>query len=333
MSTQNFRWGILAPGRIAHKFADGVRAVPGAEVYAVGSRSLERARAFADIYGASKVYASYEELANDADVDAVYIATPHRFHYENTLTCLNAGVPVLCEKPFTVNAAQARELFDLAKAKNLFLMEGLWSRFFPLYRQVRQWVETGEIGEVRLMTSTFGANVPRNIEDRLLAHELAGGSLLDQGVYPIAISQWVFGKDPVSFTAASQLGETRVDELTSVSLVYDDGAVSQFTTTLQVQGANDIYIYGTKGHIHVHPPLWASTRATLVKPGPAGETSELTVSLPFRASGFEYEIEDAMGCIRQGLLESTGMTHAATLANMELMDKIRAQVGFKYDFE
>jgi dihydrodiol dehydrogenase / D-xylose 1-dehydrogenase (NADP) len=328
MSAENFRWGILGPGRIAYRFADGVRAVQGAEVYAVGSRSQERAASFAEFYGAPKAYGSYEALVDDPDVDAVYIATPHRYHYENTLLCLNAGKPVLCEKPFTVNAAQAKELFDLAHEENLFLMEGLWSRYFPLYQKVRQWVQDGEIGEIRVMTSTFGSNVPRLLDDRMLNHELAGGALLDMGVYPIAISQWIFGKNPVSFTATSLLGETAVDELTSVSLVYDDGAVSQFTCNMQAQSVNDAYVYGTKGYIHVHPPLWASTRASLVK-----EDQELTVSRPFRATGFEYEIEDAMRCMRLGLLESPVMTHADTLANMELMDKIRGQVGLKYSFE
>ena len=328
MSAENFRWGILGPGRIAYNFADAIGVIPGAQVYAVGSRSLERAKSFAQKYGAPKAYNLYEALVNDPDVDAVYIATPHRFHFENAMLCLNAGKPVLCEKPLTVNAAQARTLIETARVRNLFLMEGLWSRYFPLYQQVRQWVEAGEIGTIKLVTSTFGSNVPRILEDRMLNHELAGGALLDMGVYNVAISQWVYRKNPASFTAYSYLGETHVDELTSVSLVYDDGAVSQFTCNMLVQSANDMFIYGTKGHIHVHPPLWASTRATLVTQG-----QELTISRPFRSSGFEYEIEDAMRCIRAGLLESPSMSHADTLANMTLMDQIRARVGLKYSFE
>jgi len=337
MSAEYFHWGILGPGRIAYSFADGVRVVLGADVYAIGSRSQERAKSFAEYYSAPKAYDSYEALVNDPDVDAVYIATPHRFHFENAMLCLNAGKPVLCEKPLTVNAAQARTLFEAARAKNLFLMEGMWSRYFPLYQQVRQWVDAGEIGTIRLITSTFGSRVPRNLEDRLLNHDLAGGALLDIGVYNVALSQWILGgKNPVSFTAYSNLGETNVDELTSVSLAYDDGSVSQFTCTLQAPCGNDIFIYGTQGHIHVHPPIWASTRATLVKLGPAtqeGAVQELTVTLPFRSSGFEYEIEDAMHCIRLGQLESPSMTHADTLANLDLMDQIRARVGLKYSFE
>lgn len=249
MSAENFRWGILGPGRIAYKFADAFEVIPGAQVYAVGSRSLERAKSFAQNYGAPKAFDSYDALVNDPDVDAVYIATPHRFHFENAMLCLNAGKPVLCEKPLTVNAAQARTLFETARARKLFLMEGLWSRYFPLYRQVRQWLEAGEIGPVQLVTSTFGFTVPHNHEDRLLDHELAGGTLLDMGVYNIALSQWIFeGKNPVSFTAFSSLGETNVDELTSVSLVYADGAVSQFTCNILVPSAAVGLHPGHPGH-------------------------------------------------------------------------------------
>lgn len=328
METNLFRWGVIGPGRIAHKWARGLSTVEGATLHAVASRNVDRSKAFAQEFHAARAYDSYEALVSDPEIDAVYVATPHRFHYENAMLCLDADKPVLCEKPLTVNAGQARELVEKARAKGLFLMEGLWTRYFPIYHQVRQWLDKGEIGQVRLLTSTFGVRVPRDLEDRLLNPDLAGGALLDMGVYNIAISQWVYGQDPQSFAAQSYLGETNVDELTTVNLHYEDGAASQFTCSLRVTCTNDLWIYGTEGHIRIHPMFWDTTRATRVTEG-----QELTVIEPFRGTGFEYEIEEAVRCIRQGKLESSTMPHAHTLANMELMDGIRAEIGLKYSFE
>jgi predicted dehydrogenase len=302
--------------------------VEGAVLHAVASRNADRSKAFAQEFHAARAYDSYEALVSDPEIDAVYVATPHRFHCENAMLCLDADKPVLCEKPLTVNAAQAKDLVEKARTKGLFLMEGLWTRYFPIYHQVRQWLDRGEIGQVRLLTSTFGYETPRDLQDRLLNPDLAGGALLDIGVYNIAISQWVYGKNPQSFTAQSYLGETGVDELTTVNLHYDDGAASQFTCSFRVQTTNDFWIYGTEGHIRIHQMFWDTTRATLVASG-----RELTVTRPFRGTGFEYEIEEAVRCIRQGKLESPAMPHAHTLANMELMDGIRAQIGLRYSFE
>lgn len=166
MSARPFRWGILGPGRIAHRFAQDLQVVEGATLQAVASRSAARARDFADLYGATAAYDSDEALAADPAVDAVYIATPHRFHFDQTRLCLEAGKPVLCEKPFTVNAAQARALIPLAQAKGLFMMEALWSRFLPVYRQVRAWLDEGEIGEIKLVVSTFCFQPERDPSDR-----------------------------------------------------------------------------------------------------------------------------------------------------------------------
>ena len=328
ISTNPFRWGVIGPGKIAHKFAEGLQAVDDAVLYAVGSRNQERSTEFADKYGASQAYGSYEALVSDPQVDGIYIATPHRFHHENALLCLDAGKSVLCEKPLTVNATQTKELIETARAKGLFLMEALWSRFLPIYGRVREWLDAGAVGKVQLLTSTFCFQPPRDPEHRTLNHELAGGALLDIGVYNVAISQWVYGKDPQSFTVQGYLGETNVDELLSVSMRYGAIATSQFTCGFVVQAVNDFYIYGTEGHIRVHPDFWGATQATLVTP-----ERELTATEPFRANGFEYQTEEAMRCIRDGELESPTMTHAHTLANMELMDGIRAEIGLKYSFE
>ena len=328
MANKRFSWGLLGPGRIAQQFADGLKGIDDAALYAVASSNPERARAFAEKNGGEKTYTSYEALVNDPRVDAVYIATPHRFHYENAMLCLQAGKPVLCEKPLTVNAAETRKLIETARANKVFLLEALWTRFLPIYAEIRQWLDEKAIGDLHYLTSNFGFNIPKGKEDRWLNPELAGGTLLDMGVYPISTSQWVMGQAPVSFGAKAIIGETGVDELTSVVLQYPGGAISQFSSNFLSDNVNDFYIYGSKGSIRIHANYWAATMATLSVNG-----QQLTLSRALRAGGFEYQTEEAMRCIRAGLLESPGMTHADTLANLELMDAIRAQVGLKYPFE
>lgn len=328
MTGRKFNWGIIGPGRIAHQFADGLKVIDDAALYAVASTQLDRAQAFAAQHGGEKTYDNYEALVSDSQVDAIYIATPHRFHLDNALLCLKAGKSVLCEKPLTVNAAETKQLIDAARANNVFLMEALWTRYLPIYQPVREWLDARSIGDLRLLVSTFGFNVPKAEDDRWLSPELAGGTLLDMGVYPIAVSQWIMRQNPRVFSVQSVVGKTGVDELTAGILKYDNGVISQFHSSFINDGVNDFYIYGSTGYIRIHANYWGSTQATL-----SVNSQTTTVSRPFRGGGFEYQTEEAMRCIRAGLLESPGMTHADTLANMELMDQMRAQIGVKYPFE
>jgi predicted dehydrogenase len=235
---------------------------------------------------------------------------------------------VLCEKPLTVNAAETRQLIETARANKVFLMEALWTRYLPIYQPIRAWLDAKAIGDLRLLVSTFGFNIPKGPEDRWLNPELAGGTLLDMGVYPIAVSQWIMKQNPKSFSAQAYLGHTGVDELTAAVLKYENGVISQFNSNFITDGVNDFYIYGSIGHIRIHANFWAATEATLVTNG-----EPITVSKPFRGGGFEYQTEEAMRCIRAGWLESPAMSHADTLANMELMDSIRAAIGLRYPFE
>ena len=207
-------------------------------------------------------------------------------------------------------------------------MEALWTRYLPIYEPIRQWLEDKSIGDIKYMCSTFGFMAPTAEDDRWYSPELAGGTLLDMGIYPISISQWVAGQNPDAFSVQAILGTTGVDVLTAVTLKYPNGLISQFNSTFLVTETNDFFIYGTKGHIRIHPAYWATSDATLVT-----DSQELTVSRPFTGGGFEFQTMEAMKCIRAGLLESPKMTHAESLANMELMDKIRAEIGLKYPFE
>ncbi|HET7144272.1 MAG TPA: Gfo/Idh/MocA family oxidoreductase [Anaerolineales bacterium] len=328
MPDKKFNWGILGPGRIAHNFAGGLKVIDDASLYAVASSKIERANEFADQYGGAKTYDSYEALVNDPEVDGVYIATPHRFHFENVMLCLNSGKPVLCEKPLTVNAGETKKLIETSKKNKVFLMEALWTRYLPIYPVIRKWLDEKAVGDISLMVGTFGFNAPKEKDDRWQNPELAGGTLLDMGIYPISVSQWVMRSPPKSFVAMAHLGETGVDELTTVLLKYENGVISQFHSSFLSNHVNDFLIYGSKGYIRIHPAFWGSSKASLFV-----DDQELTLSRPLRAGGFEYQTEEAMRCIRAGLLESPGMTQADTLANMELMDSIRAEIGLKYPFE
>lgn len=322
------RWGVLGPGRIAHRFAGGLSAVDDSRLYAVASRSSERAEAFRARWDGEVAYGGYEALAADPSVDAVYIATPHRFHFENAMMCLEAGKHVLCEKPLAVNQDQAVQLVEAARARDLFLMEALWTRFLPIYRLAKTWLDEDRIGEVRQVVSSFSILADRNPDGRLLNLELAGGALLDLGVYNIALSQWAFGMNPIGVTARGFIGETGVDEIVSATLDYGGGRMAQFMCGLRAQMENDLRIYGTDGEITVKSLFLAGTTATLITRG-----EESTVTKPLKVNGFEYQIEAASTCIQEGLVESTIMPHADTIANAGLMDEIRAQIGLRYPFE
>jgi predicted dehydrogenase len=318
----------MAPGRIARQFARGLQVIDGACLYAVASSSRQRAEQFTtEVGNVERIYTSYRELVSDPAVDAVYIANPHRYHHDSVALCLEAGKPVLCEKPLTVTARESQELINLAQQKQVFLMEALWSRFLPAWVQVRQWVEEGRVGEVRVMSSTFGVQIPREVDDRLLNRESAGGVLLDMGVYNVAMSQFIMQCDPEIILADGVIGETGVDERSSGLLNYG-GPVSVFTCNFQVNTTNDFNIYGSKGHIRVAPNFWEATAATLTLD--TGEVEEF--SQPFRATGFEYEAEEAMRYIQAGQLQSDVMPWQHTLGNMRTMDEMLTQIGMHYPF-
>lgn len=326
--SEKFNWGIIGPGRIAKKFAAAVKGIPNARVYALASRSCKHPDELLKIYGGEKYYQTYENLAADPKIDAIYISTPHRFHFDTAKMCLEAGKAVLCEKPLTVTTKKTEELIRLSQSKHIFLMEALWTRFLPIYEQVRLWLDTDEIGEIRMAESTFGYIAPRDLHDRLLNPELAGGALLDIGVYNTAISQWVFQENPHTITSVGQIGETGVDELDSVIFSYENGAISQFICTFQVQPLNQFTIVGTKGTIIIGPNFWEATQASLIK-----NSKTRTSKKRMDVNGFEYQIIAAMQAIKDGKLDCQQMTQTDTLANMQTMDTIRQQIGLHYPFE
>jgi predicted dehydrogenase len=335
-----FAWALIGPGRIARRFADAVAAMPGTELRAVFGRDLTRAADFAATCASADgahpaVAQGFDELLAHCAIDGVYIATPHAQHGEWVRRCLDAGKPVLCEKPLVPNRSQGQALVDLARDKQLFLMEALWTRFLPVYSVVAEWLRDQAIGELRRMQSSFCFPVPFDPAGRLYNPALAGGSLLDLGVYNLAVTRWVLQAalgdcpEPLSIHAQAALATTGVDQRTSATLRFPGGLESQFVCGFDGTADNALTIVGERGAIRLPTCFWQATAAVLQRPG---EPDQL-VERPFRINGFEYEIEEAQRCIRAGLIESPRMTHDDTLATLSWMDTIRRQVGVRYPFE
>ena len=322
------RWAILGPGRISRKFAAGLREAAGAELAAVGSRVRERAAAFAAEFGAPRVHGSYAELAADPDVDAVYIGTPHAFHHDHTLLCLEAGKHVLCEKPLALNAVQAGRMIDAARARGLVLMEALWTRFLPSIVRARELVAGGAIGDVRTITADFGFRATFDPRSRLFAPELGGGALLDLGIYPLNLA-WMFGGEPLAMESLATLGETGVDEEEAIILRHAEGRQSILSASLRVDTPREARLLGTGGSLTIAHPWWAGSRLVLQSRGGEDEI----INMPARGGGYTHEAEAFMDAVRAGAAEVAGMPLDESLAILRAMDALRARWGVRYPGE
>ena len=324
----NVRWGILGTGSIANQFAKGLRDTPDAEIRAVGSRTEDAAEEFAGSFGIARHYGSYAELATDPEVDVVYVATPHPFHEANVMLCLGAGKHVLCEKPMTVNAVQAERLVTLAGERDLFLMEGMWTRFFPLMERVRSLISSATIGEPRLLDVDFGFRAPFDPMQRLFNPDLGGGALLDVGVYCISLSSMIFGP-PERVTGLAHLGKTGVDEQSAAVLEHGDGRMSTISIATRTATPQEAIISGTEGRIRIHPEWWRPDTLTLSRPGRENET----IQAPYTGNGFPHEAAEVMRCIRSGAHQSDVMPLRETLGIARTMDELRRQWGLVYPGE
>ena len=313
---------------IADALAEAINNEPDAVCLAVGSRSQASADRFGDKWGIPRRYPTYEALAADPDVDVIYIATPHNLHYENMKLCLNAGKHVLCEKSLTVNAAEAEECMALAKEKGLFLMEAMWMKFMPSIQQMQAWIADGRIGTIRLLQANFAFNIPFDPNGRLYDPNLAGGALLDMGIYPSTLAHLVLGK-PERILSAAHLGQTGVDELNTAIWEYADGAQAVLMSTQRLERPCDAFIIGSKGYIKLHEYFWFSQKLTLKQSGQEAEVMQV----PYEGNGYGYEVREVHDCLRAGKLESAVVTHADTLEIMTLLDEIRAQWGLVYPNE
>ncbi len=322
------RWGILGTGNIATSFAKGVMTMPDAELAAVGSRSQATADAYGDQFNINRRYASYEGLVNDPEVDVVYIATPHAMHLENMLLCFEAGKPVLCEKPFTINAAQARQAIMRARELGLFAMEATWMRFTPLMVELRRQLIAGVIGELRMVNADFGIRVEFDPTFRLFDPILGGGGMLDVGVYPLSLAQMVLGT-PTQVTGLAELGQTGIDEQSACILSYSGGQLAVLHNAIRTETPQEATIMGTEGWIRIHAPWWMPQALTIHKPG----ENEQQVEIPFAADGYTYEAAEVHRALHAGMLESELMPLDETVAILETMDTLRGQWGMHYPME
>ncbi|MBK1715879.1 hypothetical protein CKO43_24330 [Rubrivivax gelatinosus] len=326
------RWGLVGPGKIAQRFADALSAVPGSRLAAVQGGRPSHAEAFAAHWPAA-VHHELAALLADPGVDAIYIATPHQAHAAIALAALDAGKPVLCEKPLAATAAQAQAVVGRTAERGVFLMEALWSRFLPSWQQLRAWLEAGEIGSVHTIQGTFCFRLPYDAGSRLYAPALAGGVLLDIGVYAFSLAQWVMSAQGErafgGFDVSGVLAPSGVDLHVAAQLHWPGGAVAQFVIGFDASADNACRIHGQRGTITLHPNFWESTRVTLQRRG----EPERTLELPLRHNGFEYQIEAAAACIAAGQHENAAIPHAHTLAVAELSDAMRRRLGVRYPFE
>jgi predicted dehydrogenase len=327
------RWGIIGPGAIAHRLARAVHGLKReAELLAVASATggTERANAFGDQHEIPRRYDSYESLVNDGDIDVVYVSTPHTGHSDACRLAIEAGKAVLCEKPFTVNAAQAREVIAAARRRNVFVMEAMWSRFLPALRCVREWVETGAIGAVRAVHASFGFPVDLEARSRVTDPELAGGALLDVGCYALHLACMVFGTDPVSISSVVHLNpKWGIDEHSVVLLGYRGGAAAVIGSSIGTQMRNDAVIEGSSGMIELPREWFNAEQVTLCRDG-----QRETFERPHPGgNGFHYQVAHVCACLREQRTESEILPLDESRAIMELMDRLRADWGLRYPIE
>ena len=336
----DFAWAIVGSGRIAHRFADAVFRLPGTHLRGVLGHRTGAAAQFVAHWSrpgkpTPRAIQDLAALLADETIDAVYIATPHSAHAPFIRACLAAGKPVLCEKPLVPTLAVAREMVALAQERNVFLMEALWTRFLPVYTHVGDWLGNGVIGRVRAVQSSFCAHMPYDSGGRHFNASLAGGALLDIGIYCLAMTRWVLEAAHGVCPAPERLGvegvlaPTGVDQRAAATMVFPGGVLAQFLCAFDFAADNSLRIFGEEGCIIVPRTFWEATHAVLWPLD--GEPQ--TVDAPFRFNGFEYEIEEVIRCVRNRWVESPRMPHSATLANLAALDEFRRQLGVRYPFE
>ena len=326
--SEKVRWGILGLGNIAGKFVHDLLLVENAVLQGVASRDAAKALSFAEKYGALSAHEGYDALANDPEIDIIYIATPHIFHFEHTMLCLKAGKAVLCEKPMAMNAKEAKTMIDEAKKRNLFLMEGLWTRFIPGTEKVLELLDDDAIGAIDFIKAEFGFKGDGNLESRVYNKSLGAGSLLDIGIYPVYLSLLLLGV-PVAIRAIANYTETGVDASCSMLLDYAGGIKAYLESTIMADTPVEALIYGSKGSLQIHSRFHHPKEITFKRND--GNTESFIVE--YKGEGYYHEILEVMHCLQQGLTQSPKMPHSLSLQLMQVLDRVRKEIGLEYDEE
>jgi predicted dehydrogenase len=320
--TEPLRWGLIGTGWIADSFAADLACTESGRVVAVGSRRTESADRFADRFEIPNRHGSYEALVADPEVDVVYVATPHPLHHPNTLLALRAGKPVLVEKPFTMNAVEARELVVAARAEKLFCMEAMWTRFLPHIAQIRRLVAEGALGEIVTVSADHGQWFAKDPEFRLFAPELGGGALLDLGVYPVSFASMLLGA-PSTIVSLIDPAFTGVDGQTSMLFGYDSGAQAVLSCTLSAKSSTRAAIVGSEARIEIDGDFYTPTSFTLITR--SGERTRYDEPHPGR--GLWHQADEVARCLREGLLESPLMPLDESISIMQTLDAVLAQAA------
>ncbi len=318
---------VLATGNIANKVAETLVKVKELDCYAVASRDLSKALAFKEKFGFQKAYGSYSEMLSDPDVELVYVTSPHSHHYEHMRMCIEHGKSVICEKAFTVNADQAREIRRLANERQVFVTEAIWTRYMPSRNIINNVLDEGLIGDVKAVTANLCYNVCHR--DRVSNPELAGGALLDVGVYCINFALMHLGTDIKEIHSTWQRTDTGVDGMNTITIQYSDGRLANLTSAITARSDRQGIIYGTKGYIVI---------TNINNPGPIrvfdyDDRLVRTIEVPPQISGYEYEFIESVKAINEGRTESWSMPLSESIKVMEIMDGIRAQWGLRYPME
>jgi predicted dehydrogenase len=318
-----YNWAILGCGKIATKFANDLKLLPNANLYAASSRDIERAQKFASDFGFDVAYGSYEEMVADKNVDVVYIATPHSFHHNHTLLCLKNKKPVLCEKAFALNAVEVEEMIACARDNNTFLMEAFWTMFQPSFNQAMEILKSGELGKLKIVRSDFAFNAPFLEDKRLYNAKLGGGSLLDIGIYPVFAALSSLGV-PEKIKSFAEFSATGTEESINILFQYKNGEMANLTSSFSSYSPTQTEYLCEKGYLVLNPRWYTPTDITIWKEGGEVRTIE---SQHREGSGYQYEAQHVMKCLDSGLIESPKMSWQMSLKLMGILDRIRIDAG------
>ena len=322
---KKYHWGIVGLGNIANKFAIALASTDQGKLYAVGSRSGDKAKTFAERYNAEIYYSSYEGVIEDERVEIVYIATPHHLHYELSKKCLEAGKNVLCEKPITINSLQFEEIRELAIKRSLFYMDALWTRFLPHIEKSMEYIQKESLGGIFALRADFGIKPPLDPKGRLMNPELGGGSILDIGIYPIFLSLLFLGY-PDDIQVNSKISATGVDESCGILFKYKNGAIASLYSTFLANTDTSAEVAGTKGRLQLHRKFFGPSSLTYI----ANDGNQERYDFRVKANGYELEAEEVMQCLDKGLKESPRLPLKFTSDLMRLLDEVRKKAGVIY---
>lgn len=321
---RSFNWGIIGLGGIAEKFAEGLRALPEARLFAVASRTQAKADAFARKFNVPHAYGNYHDILDNKNIDIIYVSTPHTLHCDNTLMCLDQGFAVLCEKPLAVNSTEVKKMLSKAREKGVLLIEAMWTAFLPSIKIVKKTISDGIIGDVEMIRADFGFKAESDPEKRWFNRALGGGSLLDVGIYPAYLSMEILGR-PHKIKALASIGPTGVDENCGFLFRYPEGQIASLYSSIIAKTGIDAMINGKKGNIHIHGNFFMPTSVSVIF-----DNNIKDITPAYFGNGYNYEAAEAMKCLENGLIESNLMNHAKSLLLIEILDVIRKECGIIY---